>query len=116
MCCRQSLRSASALNNCHAAAAAGALQTGKSGGSLLQQALLLISAGSITGIMPVMFGVFFLMLRGWRSAVHDLSQVCSHHTYTYMYIYILYSKDVSRVPAESAHAAVATSRQPAGWV
>jgi hypothetical protein len=42
---------------------------------LLQQALLLASAGSITGIMPVMFGVFFMMLRGWRSAVHELSQV-----------------------------------------
>ncbi|WIA39917.1 hypothetical protein OEZ86_013359 [Tetradesmus obliquus] len=55
-------------------------QTGKSGGSLLQQALLLASAGSITGIMPVMFGVFFLMLRGWRSAVHELSQV-RHYSY-----------------------------------
>jgi AAA family ATP:ADP antiporter len=50
-------------------------QTGKSGGSLLQQAMLLASAGSITGIMPVMFGVFFLMLRGWRAAVHELSLV-----------------------------------------
>lgn len=71
------------LNMCAAASAASCnvlhcgccLQTGKSGGSLLQQALLLASAGSITGIMPVMFGVFFLMLRGWRSAVHELSQV-----------------------------------------
>lgn len=51
------------------------VQTGKSGGSLLQQALLLASAGSITGIMPVMFAVFFMMLRSWRSAVHNLSQV-----------------------------------------
>jgi hypothetical protein len=31
--------------------------------------------GSITSIMPVMFGVFFLMLRGWRAAVHEMSLV-----------------------------------------
>lgn len=41
---------------------------------MLQQALLLLSAGAITGpILPVLFGCFFLMLRGWRGAVRELS-------------------------------------------
>lgn len=49
-------------------------QTGKSGGSMLQQALLLLSAGAITGpILPTLFGCFFLMLRGWLGAVRELS-------------------------------------------
>ncbi|GBF96995.1 hypothetical protein Rsub_09792 [Raphidocelis subcapitata] len=49
-------------------------QTGKSGGSILQQALLVISGGASLGpILPVLFGFYLLMLRGWRGAVHDLS-------------------------------------------
>ncbi|KIZ04926.1 ADP,ATP carrier protein 1 [Monoraphidium neglectum] len=49
-------------------------QTGKSGGSILQQGLLLMSAGALTGpILPVLFACFFLMLRGWRGAVSELS-------------------------------------------
>jgi AAA family ATP:ADP antiporter len=56
------------------------VQTGKSGGSLLQQALLITSAGSIVGIMPVLFAFFFAMLRGWNSAVYTLSNV-RHYSY-----------------------------------
>lgn len=47
---------------------------------MLQQALLLFSAGSIVGIMPVLFAVFFMMLRGWSSAVYKLSTV-RHYRY-----------------------------------
>ncbi len=40
-----------------------------------------MSAGSIVGILPVMFLVFFLMLRGWRGAVDHLGarRDYSHH-------------------------------------
>jgi AAA family ATP:ADP antiporter len=48
-------------------------QAGKSGGSLLQQALLLLSAGSLTGIVPPMALIFLLMLNGWRGAVDRLA-------------------------------------------
>jgi len=48
-------------------------QAGKSGGSLLQQALLLLSAGSLTGIVPPMAVIFLLMLNGWRGAVDRLA-------------------------------------------
>ncbi|GBF96975.1 hypothetical protein Rsub_09772 [Raphidocelis subcapitata] len=49
-------------------------QTGKSGGSLLQQALLVVSAGAISGpILPILFVVYFGILRGWLDAVRDLS-------------------------------------------
>jgi ATP:ADP antiporter, AAA family len=48
-------------------------QAGKSGGSLLQQALLLVSAGSLTGIVPPMAAIFLLMLHGWRGAVDRLA-------------------------------------------
>lgn len=36
-------------------------QAGKSGGSVLQQVLLLASGGAIAGILPVMFACFFAM-------------------------------------------------------
>ena len=49
-------------------------QTGKSGGSILQQALLVVSAGAISGpILPLLFAFYLAMLRGWRGAVHELS-------------------------------------------
>ncbi|KAI8467681.1 MAG: TLC ATP/ADP transporter-domain-containing protein [Monoraphidium minutum] len=49
-------------------------QAGKSGGSVLQQAMLLLSAGALTGpILPVLFACFFLMARGWTGAVAELS-------------------------------------------
>ena len=57
-------------------------QTGKSGGSLLQQVLLLFSAGTMTGILPVMFLVFFFMLRGWLGSVKQLSAVRSYTPYS----------------------------------
>jgi len=50
-------------------------QAGKSGGSMLQQLLLVASAGALSGpILPVMFAFFFAMLRGWKGAVTHLSQ------------------------------------------
>lgn len=49
-------------------------QSGKSGGSMLQQALLLLSAGAMTGpILPILFLCFTLMAHGWTRAVHELS-------------------------------------------
>lgn len=53
-------------------------QAGKSGGSVLQQALLILSAGAIHGIMPVLFLVFFVFLHSWMNAVHNLAAV---HTF-----------------------------------
>lgn len=48
-------------------------QAGKSGGSIVQQALLLASGGAIVGILPIMFAVFFAMTRGWLRSVDVLS-------------------------------------------
>ncbi|GMH36243.1 hypothetical protein BSKO_04111 [Bryopsis sp. KO-2023] len=48
-------------------------QMGKSGGSLLQQALLVASGGTLLGITPVIFGVYVAMLVGWQKAVDDLA-------------------------------------------
>eukprot|EP00210_Caulerpa_lentillifera_P004622 g4408.t1 len=46
---------------------------GKSGGSILQQALLLASGGHLLFITPIMFGVYMFMMRGWNNAVTKLS-------------------------------------------
>ena len=48
-------------------------QAGKSGGSLLQQLLLVISGGAIAGSLPVMFIVYTLMAQGWLKSVTQLS-------------------------------------------
>ncbi|KIZ05276.1 hypothetical protein MNEG_2681 [Monoraphidium neglectum] len=41
---------------------------------MLQQGLLLMSAGALTGpILPALFVCFFLMLRGWKGSVKELS-------------------------------------------
>jgi hypothetical protein len=49
-------------------------QAGKSGGSVLQQALLLLSAGAIGPTVPVLFLCYVLMLRGWNGSVAELSR------------------------------------------
>jgi len=46
---------------------------GKSGGSLLQQVLLLASGGHLLLITPVMFAVYTCMMQGWNRAVHSLA-------------------------------------------
>jgi AAA family ATP:ADP antiporter len=49
-------------------------QAGKSGGSILQQALLLASAGALSGpTLPLMWSVYWAMLRAWNASVHELS-------------------------------------------
>lgn len=48
-------------------------QAGKSGGSVLQQLLLLVSGGSLAGSLPVMSGVYLLMANGWLRSVSRLS-------------------------------------------
>ena len=48
-------------------------QAGKSGGSLLQQLLLVISGGAIAGSLPVMFIVYTLMAQSWLKSVTQLS-------------------------------------------
>jgi AAA family ATP:ADP antiporter len=48
-------------------------QAGKSGGSILQQALLLLTGGVIAGSLPVMFAVYIVMANGWLRSVARLS-------------------------------------------
>ncbi|CAG9461395.1 unnamed protein product [Pedinophyceae sp. YPF-701] len=47
-------------------------QTGKSSSSILQQLLLLLSAGNMTTILPVMMGFQLYILRGWLKSVVGL--------------------------------------------
>ncbi len=54
-------------------------QTGKSAGSVLQQALLIFSAGSIHNILPVMCVVFLAMCNGWLRSVDTLAD---HHDFS----------------------------------
>ncbi len=54
-------------------------QTGKSAGSVLQQALLILSAGSIHNILPVMAIMFFMMCRSWIKSVNTLAD---HHDFS----------------------------------
>lgn len=48
-------------------------QSGKSAGSVLQQVLLIISGGTLGGILPVMALFYAMMLRQWNNAVDDLA-------------------------------------------
>ncbi len=49
-------------------------QAGKSGGSVLQQLLLVVSAGAISGpILPIMAVFYLAMVRGWVGSVKHLS-------------------------------------------
>ncbi|KAG2483156.1 hypothetical protein HYH03_017948 [Edaphochlamys debaryana] len=50
-------------------------QAGKSGGSVLQQALLLLCGGAIAGQLPIMVVCYLAMSRGWLKAVATLSKV-----------------------------------------
>lgn len=54
---------------------------GKSGGSILQQALLLASGGRLLFITPIMFGVYMFMMRGWNKAVTTLSTFQENKTH-----------------------------------
>lgn len=49
-------------------------QSGKSVGSVLQQALLIISGGTIGGILPVLAVFYAYMLRQWKISVADLAE------------------------------------------
>eukprot|EP01026_Neomeris_dumetosa_P060086 TRINITY_DN5642_c0_g2_i2.p1 TRINITY_DN5642_c0_g2~~TRINITY_DN5642_c0_g2_i2.p1 ORF type:complete len:664 (-),score=81.95 TRINITY_DN5642_c0_g2_i2:1086-3077(-) len=49
------------------------VQVGKAGVSLLQQALLLIFAGSLIGSLPAMCMIFFFFLKNWTEAVGVLA-------------------------------------------
>lgn len=51
-------------------------QSGKSVGSLLQQALLILSGSSLAGILPVMAIFYTAMLSRWNTAVDELAE---HH-------------------------------------
>ncbi|GLC36053.1 hypothetical protein PLESTF_001253400 [Pleodorina starrii] len=50
-------------------------QAGKSGGSVLQQVLLLLCGGAIAGQLPMMVAVYLAMSQGWLKAVSTLSRV-----------------------------------------
>lgn len=49
------------------------MQTGKSMGSVLQQVLLLLSAGAVHNILPIMLVVLLCILRSWHGAVNTLA-------------------------------------------
>ena len=50
-------------------------QTGKSAGSVLQQVLLVASAGSMAAALPFMAVAFALILTSWRRAVDTLDRL-----------------------------------------
>ncbi|EFN55123.1 hypothetical protein CHLNCDRAFT_134175 [Chlorella variabilis] len=49
-------------------------QSGKSIGSVLQQALLILSGGTLGGILPLLAVFYAVMLRSWTRAVDDLAE------------------------------------------
>ena len=49
-------------------------QSGKSVGSILQQALLIITGGTVGGILPVLAVFYAVMLHQWNGAVADLAE------------------------------------------
>lgn len=49
-------------------------QSGKSVGSILQQALLILTGGTVGGILPALAIFYAVMLRKWNSAVADLAE------------------------------------------
>lgn len=55
-------------------------QLGKSGGSVLQQALLIVTAGSAMHSLPCMFAVFLYVVMQWGGSVDDLSRLVPSHT------------------------------------
>lgn len=52
-------------------------QAGKSGGSVLQQLLLLAFAGSVSGMLPVILALLTVALRGWLLAIRRLNSLVS---------------------------------------
>ena len=55
-------------------------QVGKSGGSVLQQALLILTAGSAMRSLPAMFAVFVFIAWQWGKSVDVLSRLVPAHT------------------------------------
>lgn len=55
-------------------------QLGKSGGSVLQQALLILTAGSAMMSLPAMFVVFVFIAWQWGQSVDVLSRLVPAHT------------------------------------
>lgn len=55
-------------------------QLGKSGGSLLQQALLLVTAGSAMRSLPVMLVGFVFISHRWAKSVDRLAAIVPAHT------------------------------------
>ena len=55
-------------------------QFGKSSGSMLQQALFVLTAGSAMASLPVMFVVFLLVATRWGESVDTLSHLVPPHT------------------------------------
>lgn len=49
-------------------------QSGKSVGSILQQALLIITGGTVGGILPVLAVFYAVMLHQWNTSVADLAE------------------------------------------
>lgn len=49
-------------------------QSGKSVGSILQQALLIITGGTVGGILPVLAVFYAVMLHRWNGSVRDLAE------------------------------------------
>nr|BBG40173.1 hypothetical protein [Parachlorella kessleri] len=47
-------------------------QSGKSAGSMLQQALLILSGGTLGGILPILTVLYLIMLTQWKRAVGEL--------------------------------------------
>ena len=55
-------------------------QVGKSGGSVLQQALLIATAGSAMLSLPAMFAVFMFIAWQWTQSVDALNRIVPPHT------------------------------------
>jgi ATP:ADP antiporter, AAA family len=49
-------------------------QSGKSVGSVLQQALLILTGGTVGGIVPLLAVFYAVMLHRWTDAVSDLAE------------------------------------------
>ena len=74
-----SLDSRARLNGKAAVDVLGA-QIGKSGGSVLQQALLILTAGSAMRSLPIMASVFVFIAWQWGQSVDALSRLVPAHT------------------------------------
>ena len=74
-------------------------QSGKSISSVLQQVLLILTGGTVGGILPVLAVFYAVMLHRWNDAVADLARYDPQHLHR---LSVMGSMDESDAEGEEA--------------